>query len=105
MAAPDRITITHQRPMTPALCFQARPREGGRLRRLRVRPEQRQGAGLGDANRTGIGMALPPGDFTAWSVRRRPAMDGRASTGTAWWSPEDVPQDAGIALVDLWIDE
>jgi len=88
-----------------ALCFQARPREGD----LYVGYVFAMGRGKGKAlaMQTDPGTSPPylPGDFTSWSLHRRPAMDGRAPAGTAWWSPLDVPEDAGIALADLWTDE
>lgn len=93
--------------MTPALCFQARPREGedyvgyvfaltrGKARYLAAQTDP------GFMGNHGVNVT----DFAAWSVRRRPTMDGQAPVGAAWWSPEDVPQDAGIAVADLWTDE
>ena len=87
--------------MTPALYFQARPREGEDY--VGYMFAETRGKARALAAQTDPGVFVP--EFTAWSVRRRPTMDGQAPVGAAWWSPEDVPQDAGVALADLWSDE
>jgi len=88
-----------------ALCYQARPREGDPYVGCVFALSSGKARAL--AMQTDPGTCPPylPEDFTAWLVRRRPAMDGRAPAGTAWWSPEDVPEDAGTALVDPWTNE
>ena len=87
--------------MTPSLCFQARPRDGEDYVGYVFAASRGKARAL--AGQTDPGIIGP--EFTAWSVRRRPTMDGRAPVGAAWWSPEDVPQDAGVAVADLWTDE
>ena len=91
--------------MTPSLCFQARPREGEDYVGYVFALTRGKARALAMQSEPASEWPYSPGDFTAWSVRRRPTMDGQAPVGAAWWSPEDVPQDAGIAVADLWTDE
>ena len=83
-----------------SLCFQARPRGDEYVGYVFA---ETRGKARALAGQTDPGIIGP--EFTAWSVCRRPSMDGRALVGAAWWSPEDVPKDAGIAVADLWTDE